>query len=287
VTAMVVRTLIGLLIMFGVQNVALAAPGPDSPDGWNARGVQYRKQGENEKALDAFRRAHDMVASPRSLGQMGLVEHDLGRYVAAERHLTEALLAVADPWIVKNRPFLIEALQLVRRHLAHLTITGPAGATVTVAGEPAGVLPLAEPVSLTEGMRSIEVTLAGFLPWKHEAALVPGDSLELVADLVPERRELPAVSPSEPGPGPTAISRIIPTEPPPGPTPPSPWIRRAAWATAGLTAALIAGAVVSYRESRDCGVRTCNKIPLPVGYFWGFSAAAAGAAVGTVAMFRW
>jgi tetratricopeptide (TPR) repeat protein len=187
VMSMVGRIFLGLLMMFAVQSAALAAPEPDSPDGWNARGVQYRKQGQNEKALDAFRHAHDMAASPRSVGQMGFVEHDLGQYVAAERHLTEALSAAADPWVSKNRLFLNEALMLARKHLARLTITGPPGAMVTVGGELAGVLPLAKPISLAEGTRSIEVTSAGYLPWKHEAVLTAGDSLELAADLVPER----------------------------------------------------------------------------------------------------
>jgi hypothetical protein len=286
VMSMVGRVFLGLLMMFAVQSVAVAAWEPDSPDGWNARGVQYRKQGQNEKALDAFRRAHDMTASPRSVGQMGFVEHDLGQYVAAERHLNEALSAATDPWVTKNRLFLNEALQLVRKHLAHLTISGPPGAMVTVGGELAGVLPLAKPISLAEGRRSIEVTSAGFLPWRHEAVLAPGDNLELAADLIPERRDLPAAAPSKPGLPAATINDKISTESP-HPTSANPGIRPAAWAAAGLTAALTVAAVVAYRESRDCGSRACNKVPQPAGYFWAFSGAAVGAAAGTVALFRW
>src|SRR5262245_18190771 len=45
------------------------------------RGTEFRRQGEDEKALRVFTKIYQETQSPRALAQMGLAEQALGRWV--------------------------------------------------------------------------------------------------------------------------------------------------------------------------------------------------------------
>ena len=141
---------------------------PTTAADWNSRGVQHRKDGEHEKALEAFQKADELERTPKSRGQLGFVEHDLGRYVAAEEHLGEALEAKSDPWVTKNRKFLAEALDLTKRHLGYVKLGGgESGATVTIQAKPVGVMPIDKPIRVEEGEVLITVNSPGRLTWQQ------------------------------------------------------------------------------------------------------------------------
>ena len=57
-----------------------------------------------------FERAHAVAPSARTVGQMGLVETALQRWVDAESHLLASLSSADDAWVKKNRGFLEQAL---------------------------------------------------------------------------------------------------------------------------------------------------------------------------------
>ena len=75
--------------------------------GWNARparagdsaeaealirqGVELRAQKKDERALPLFEKAYQLSRTPRTAGQLGLVEIALGYFVDAEKYLSEAL----------------------------------------------------------------------------------------------------------------------------------------------------------------------------------------------------
>src|SRR5947207_7380287 len=80
-----------------------------------ARGLQLRRQAKPQQALEMFRRAYALAPSARTIGQMGLVEASLERWLDAEAHL-KASLAVSDAWVKKNRGFLDQALAVCRAH---------------------------------------------------------------------------------------------------------------------------------------------------------------------------
>jgi hypothetical protein len=87
----------------------------------------------------------------------------LGYWVAAERHLGEALASPRDPWVFRNRVELEQALRTAKGGIGELVITGkPDGAEVLVNGSPAGKLPLSAAVRLGEGPARVEVRAAGF-----------------------------------------------------------------------------------------------------------------------------
>src|SRR5262245_62039299 len=93
---------IGALIGLGSGTAQAAEPAPDE---LIARGLELRRQAKPEQALQMFQRAHALAPSPRTLGQMGLVEASLEHWLDADAHLTASLATPGDVWVKKNRGF--------------------------------------------------------------------------------------------------------------------------------------------------------------------------------------
>ena len=270
------------------------AASPETTEEWNALGVKHRKRLEPERALEAFRRAHELAPTARSRGQMGFVEHDLGRYLEAEQHLSEALAAERDPWVIRNRKFLGEALALTRSHLGRVTVDGPPGAAVRLGGAPVGTLPLNGPISSTEGKTSVTVTAAGYLPWEQQLTITGGRQVRLTADLVPDRRDLPLLPPRDEALRSDDTVDMMGTrndgrddeERPRG----GRWTRATAWTLMGVGAAL-AGAAVWAHTSRQPGCprgeRVCNRGTRSSWPTIGLAAGSLVAGVGSMTLFIW
>src|SRR6266705_1743487 len=80
----------------------LIVPAParaDDADALIKQGVELRRAGNDQQALERFRRAYDLAPTPRALAQMGLAEQALARWVDGEAHLAKALIAPQDAWI--------------------------------------------------------------------------------------------------------------------------------------------------------------------------------------------
>jgi hypothetical protein len=132
------------------------------PDTLIAQGLELRRAGKSAEALELFRKAHQQAPSPRTLGQMGLVEASLARWIDADGHLSASIATPDDAWVRKNRPFLDQALDRSRTHIGELVISGRPGATVSLAGTALGVLPLAGPVRSVEGNYALSASADGF-----------------------------------------------------------------------------------------------------------------------------
>ena len=115
-----------------------------------------------------------MAPSPRTYGQMGLVETTLKRWTDGETHLAVALANPDDAWVRKNRAFLDQALSLCREHVGDLVITGPAGAEVSVGGTPAGTLPAVPALRVAEGTVEVTATASGYEPYKTTVTIRAG-----------------------------------------------------------------------------------------------------------------
>src|SRR4029079_8120449 len=74
-----------------------------------ARGLELRRDSKPEQALEMFQKAHALAPSPRTLGQMGLVEASREHWLDAEAHLIASLATPDDAWVRKNRAFLDQA----------------------------------------------------------------------------------------------------------------------------------------------------------------------------------
>jgi hypothetical protein len=191
---------LAMVILLAHAAVGGAALGADDPaDDLLRRGTELRKNERHEEALDLFRKAHAISPSGRTLAQMGLAEFSLRAYVEAEAHLVGAL-ADGSSWIAKNRGVLEQALADVRKHVAVVAISGPAGTEVSVSGKVVGRLPLTEPVHVAEGTVRVEGTALGHQPAILDLRLEGGREFKAALEMV--------AVPSSPSPPPPTIAPI-------------------------------------------------------------------------------
>jgi hypothetical protein len=167
--AILAQTVLSLLIL----TPAFAADEPTA-DALIQHALDLRRDGRAEEALKLFQRAHAILPSARTFGQMGLVETSLKRWVDADMHLSVSLTSPDDPWVVKNRAFLEQALDTSKQHIGDLVVSGPAGTEVFVAGKSVGTLPTVPPEHLIEGAVSVSATAPGFKPFDQTVVIRPG-----------------------------------------------------------------------------------------------------------------
>ncbi len=111
-------------------------------------GLALHDRGREEEALAKFKEAHAAFPSPNVLYQIARSEQLLGRFLIAIRHYREAL---ASPLLhPKNAQLAKGFVAELEAKLARLTITGPAGAKIEVAGATV-TLPLAGPLDVEPG----------------------------------------------------------------------------------------------------------------------------------------
>jgi hypothetical protein len=134
-----------------------------------------------------FRKAHALAPSPRTFGQMGLVETSLKKWVEGENHLSVSLANPDDRWVAKNRAFLDEALGLCRSHVGDLVVSGSAGTEVFVGGESVGTLPAVPALRLAEGTVTVSASAPGSKPFERTVAIRPGarSTLAIALDPIP------------------------------------------------------------------------------------------------------
>lgn len=253
----------GLVAFAVVFLIASRAPaGPDPSEDAIRRGVELRKQGQDEQALREFSKAYEVSRTPRALAQIGLAEQALGRWVEAETHLMSALRATADSWIQKNRAALQGALDTVGRHLGSLEVLGePRGAEVRVQGNMVGQMPLEEAVRVPNGEIVVEVRHSGYRMTSRTVTISAGEMSRETIVLVPITPETRGhVDTSGSAGDNVAAGRLSDSarrEPLAGSkvAEATPWYRPAKWTAAGLAfAALTLGVVetvVAVRRSND------------------------------------
>ena len=177
------------------------------------QGLRLRRDAKPEQALEMFRQAHALAPSPRTFGQMGLVETSLKRWVDGEKHLSVSLANPDDRWVIKNRAFLDEALGLCRSHVGDLIVTGPAGAEIIVGGQSVGTLPAVPALRLAEGTVTVSASARGSKPFERTVTIRPGARSALAISLDPIAAAPLAVTPvpiaTAPAPAP-----LIATAPP-------------------------------------------------------------------------
>jgi hypothetical protein len=162
-----------LVVLVALRAAPVRADAP-AAEALIQQGLKLRREGKPEEALQRFRQAHEMAPSPRTYGQMGLVETTLKRWTDGETHLAVALANPDDAWVRKNRAFLDQALSLCREHVGDLVITGPAGAEVSVGGTPAGTLPAVPALRVAEGTVEVTAMASGYEPYKTTVTIHAG-----------------------------------------------------------------------------------------------------------------
>ncbi len=209
---------LSLAVFFLAALCAVAAGAAEpSTDALIEQGLDLRRDGKPEQALELFRRAHAIAPSPRTFGQMGLVESSLKRWVEGETHLSVSLSNPDDSWVIKNRAFLDEALAQCREHVGELAVSGPAGVEVLVGGRMAGTLPAVPTLRLAEGTVLVTASSPGFTSFEKTVTVRPGVRTPLAIVLTPVA---PAPVPLAPQLAATVVSALPPpanrAAPPPG-----------------------------------------------------------------------
>jgi hypothetical protein len=212
------------------------------------KGVDLRRAGRDPVAIPYFRQAYDLERSARTAAQLGLVEANLGYWVAAEQHLTEALSSPRHPWLMQHLAEIRGTLERVRANICELDVTGsPAGAEVLINGRSAGRLPLGAAIKVPEG--SVQVTLRA--PGYAEASSVvtaKGGGHERVALALtpaPTHPVTQAAPPPPPGMGPPGAGPYYRAPPPDlgleaSGRRPAGWVRPVAWVAASAAIATAA-----------------------------------------------
>lgn len=180
-----------------------------SSDALIQQALDLRREGKPEEALKLLQRAHSVSPSARTFGQMGLVETSLSRWIDANLHLSVSLTSPDDPWVIKNRAFLEQALATTKQHIGDVVISGPSGVEVFVGGNSVGTLPAVPPVHLVEGSVSVSATAAGFKPFDQSVVIRAGARTSVEITLSPIATEPVATATATmPGTAPGATSSL-------------------------------------------------------------------------------
>jgi tetratricopeptide (TPR) repeat protein len=177
------RPLVAAAVLALALSPALATA--QSADALIDEGIALREQHADAEALDRFERAQALEPSGRALAQIALAEQALGHFVDAQAHLEEALADEADRFIARNRELLEQALAEIAAHVGELEVRGPADAELRVDGAMRGRLPLAAPLRVEAGTRSVEVRATGHEPFAASVEVTGGARTLLPASLRP------------------------------------------------------------------------------------------------------
>ena len=166
--------LVACVATLALVRPASAAPA-DQTDKLIRRGLELRRAGQDEQALEQFRAAYAVHAAPAAKAQIGLAEQALGRWVDADSDLREALGHKGDRWIDKNEAALRAALATIAQHVGSLQISGsPAGARVSVDDRDVGTIPFSQPVRVVAGEAVVSVSAPGHTEISRKVIVTAG-----------------------------------------------------------------------------------------------------------------
>jgi hypothetical protein len=264
-----------IAVLFAVSFAALAlAPQvahADDADALIKQGVERRRAHDDQGALELFRRAYDLAATPRALAQIGLAEQALGRWGDAETHLSAALERAADPWIAKYQSTLEASRADVGKHLGSLDVRGgPNGAEVRVDARFVGTLPLRRTLRVPAGTILLDVSASGFVSQtrtvKIEAGQLAHEELALqsrsaTTNAAPAAAPTGAANASDATNATNATTTDAAASAPPAPTRRR-WAQVALWSGLGLAAVGGGALVVGELEVRSYNDHGCAATPL-------------------------
>jgi hypothetical protein len=154
------------------------------------RGVELRRNGDDEGALRVFTEAYELAHTSRALAQMGLAEQALGHFVNAEAHLVEALSSTTDAWINSRREALEDALATLRTRLGTLELRGGVdGAQVRLDGVVVAHVPITSPIRSPVGTFRLEVVAPGYYPFVRTITIVAEGTTRETVEMTETPRE--------------------------------------------------------------------------------------------------
>jgi len=197
------------ILLLSFITVGQTAPASPEVDALLAKGVELREQQRDADALALFEKAYQLSKSGRALAQVAFAEQALGRWVAAEKHLSDALAGAPDAWITSRRDVLTTALASIRTHVGDLEISCELpGAQVKIDGQFVAQTPLAHPLRVQAGTSVVlEVSAPGYWPSTRVVVVSPSAPTRELLTLA--RRDVAAAPPEPARPG-TVVAAASP-----------------------------------------------------------------------------
>lgn len=144
------------------------------------KGVTAHDQGKLDQARDLFERAWAMKKSWDIAANLGIVERELGRPVAAAEHLSFALGALPPSESDETRKGVEHELAKVTPKVARITVRAAVtGAEVRIAGESKGITPIDGPLFAAPGSSVVELRKDGYEPASQRVDAKAGGSAEV------------------------------------------------------------------------------------------------------------
>jgi hypothetical protein len=198
------------------------------------RGNDKFNAGDFAGAAEAYKEANETIPAPQALYKMALALDKAGKGVEALDAYKKFLDFPPPESMAEQKGAAERRLQELSVGTVKLSST-PAGATVTVDGQPAsGPTPLT--LSLKPGTHTLEISAPNHEPTTREITVAAASSTDLAVEL----KELPP-PPAPPPPAPPPPETAAPPPPPPPPKEEPPPSKIPAYVTLGLAGA---GAVV-------------------------------------------
>jgi tetratricopeptide (TPR) repeat protein len=205
------------------------------------QGVAHRRAGQDQLALESFRRAFALQPSPRTRAQIALAEQALGQWADADRDLRAALAANTDDWIQRNRAALEAALNAIASRVATIELTcNTTGARLFVNGHEESAFPLAQPLRVEAGTVAIEIRMDGYRTVRRAIDVEGGRTYRESFTLVPipvEDDPQDALQPDRRGNQRVAPPLVVQPEPPAPPL---------SWALIGAGGAMLAVGAIGH-----------------------------------------
>ena len=179
------------------------------------RGIQLRRDGQDEAALAVFQEAEAQAPnSVRVLLHVATAAQAASKWLLADEYLRKADQHKNDPYYVKYQNEIEEVKNITAQRVGHFRAVGePSGAEVILNGQVVGTLPMENPKTLEAGTYVLEVNKPGFFRLRRPIS-VPGGVLTRETVELNERGPNDPPGGGEPG---------TPAEPP------------SFWASSGMT----------------------------------------------------
>jgi hypothetical protein len=142
------------------------------------RGIQLRRDGQDEAALAVFQEAEAQAPnSVRVLLHVATAAQAASKWLLADEYLKRADSHNTDPYYIKYRTEIDEVKSATAARVGHFRAVGePSGAEVILNGQVVGTLPMENPKTLEAGTYVLEVNKPGFYRLRRPIS-VPGGVL--------------------------------------------------------------------------------------------------------------
>lgn len=142
------------------------------------RGIQLRREGQDEAALAVFQQAEAQApTSVRVLLHVATAAQAASKWLLADEYLRKADQHSSDPYYVKYRSEIEEVKNITAQRVGHFRAVGePSGAEVSLNGQVVGTLPMEKSKTLEAGTYVLEVSKPGFYRLRRPLS-VPGGVL--------------------------------------------------------------------------------------------------------------